>query len=63
MRHDIWIRLRKVSRQLDKAVKHKSGKLVDATTIALFQSLIKSALERSFPANYGLRQPVQAVMG
>jgi hypothetical protein len=69
MRHDIWIGLRKVSRQLDQVVKYKSGELVDATTIALFQSPIQSDLERSLPGNYGLRPPVQrslheqAVMG
>jgi hypothetical protein len=52
MRHDIWIGLRKVSRQLDQVVKYESGELDDATTIALFQSLIESGLAWSLPGNY-----------
>jgi hypothetical protein len=79
MRHDIWIGLRKVSRQLDQVVKYESGELDDATTIALFQSPIESGLAWSLPGNYartandlitlGLCHPVQhplleqAVMG
>ena len=79
MRHDIWVELRKVSRQIDQVVKYESGELDDDTTIALFQSLIESGLAWSLPGNYartandlitlGLCHPVQqplleqAVMG
>ena len=52
MRHDIWIGLRNVSRQLDQVVKYESGELDDAKTIALFQSLIESGLAWSLPGNY-----------
>jgi hypothetical protein len=53
MRHDIWVELRKVSRQIDEVVKYESGELDDETTIALFQSLIESGLAWSLPGNYG----------
>jgi hypothetical protein len=53
MRHDIWVGLRKVSRQLDQVVKYESGELDDPTTIELFQSLIESGLAWSLPGNYG----------
>ena len=53
MRHDIWVGLRKVSRQLDQVVKYESGELDDSTTIELFQSLIESGLAWSLPGNYG----------
>ncbi len=53
MRHDIWIGLRKVSRQLDQVVKYESGQLDEPTTIELFQSLIESGLAWSLPGNYG----------
>jgi hypothetical protein len=53
MRHDIWLGLRKVSRQLDQVVKYESGQLDEPTTIELFQSLIESGLAWSLPGNYG----------
>ena len=53
MRHDIWVGLRKVSRQLDQVVKYESGQLDEPTTIELFQSLIESGLAWSLPGNYG----------
>jgi hypothetical protein len=53
MRHEIWVELRKVSKQLDQVVKYESGELDDTTTIDLFQSLIESGLAWSLPGNYG----------
>jgi hypothetical protein len=53
MRHDIWVELRKVSRQIDQVIQYESGELDDDTTIALFQSLIESGLAWSLPGNYG----------
>jgi hypothetical protein len=44
--------LRKLSKQLDQVVQFESGKLDDAMTIALFQSLIESGLGWSLPGNY-----------
>jgi hypothetical protein len=45
MRHDIRIELRKVSTELDQAVKHEPGEPGDATAIVLFQSPMGRGLQ------------------
>jgi hypothetical protein len=51
MRHDIRIESRKVFRQLDQLVKCESSELDDATTTALFQSLLGGGFASSLPGN------------
>lgn len=52
MRHDLWLDLRVIWKQLDQVIEYEAGRLNHEDTVALFQSLIDSGLAWSLRSNY-----------
>jgi len=53
MRHDLWMDLRKVWKQIDDVVRYEAGELDHEATVVLFQALIDSGLAWSLHGSYG----------